>query len=167
MVDCSSRGGARRRGCYSQATNDHTDGPGRTGRFGADGHDRTGLDVYNATILIDQAGAAVGVGHDHIARLQFGNPVVGTLSLSARVANRLARAAMGRWPEPGPFPEETRRSIFRRLLTEWAVITCAAALFFILVPLAVAPEEARPPILVAILLPAIVGGLGLVVKFLL
>ena len=74
---------------------------------------------------------------------------------------------MGRWPEPGPFPEETRRSIFRRLLTEWAVITCAAALFFILVPLAVAPEEARPPILVAILLPAIVGGLGLVVKFLL
>src|ERR1700738_3178610 len=82
MADCSSRGGARCRGCYSQATNDHTDGPGRTGRFGADGHDRTGLDLYNATILIDQAGAAAGVGHDRIARLQFGSAAHGSITIS-------------------------------------------------------------------------------------
>ena len=34
-------------------------------------------------------------------KLQFGNPVVGTLSIAAHAANRLARAALGRWPEAG------------------------------------------------------------------
>ncbi|MPZ34968.1 MAG: hypothetical protein GEV13_29005 [Rhodospirillales bacterium] len=48
-----------------------------------------------------------------VAVLQFGNPVVGTLRVSARVADRLARAAMGRWPEVGPFPENKRSGIFR------------------------------------------------------
>jgi hypothetical protein len=46
----------------------------------------------------------------------------------------------------------------RRLLTQWVVITCAAPLFFILVLLAVAPPEGRPPIVVAVLFPAIVFG---------
>ena len=61
------------------------------------------------------------------AKLQFGNPMVGRLSISAHVANRLARAAMGRWPETGPFPEETRGDTFRRLLAQWAVGTCVVA----------------------------------------
>lgn len=102
-----------------------------------------------------------------VAKLQFGSPAVGSLTISARVANRLARAAMGRWPETGPFPEEKRRDTLRRLLTEWALTTCAAALFFTLAPLAVAPTEARPPIVVAILLPAIVFGVGTLVRYLL
>jgi hypothetical protein len=100
-----------------------------------------------------------------VAELQFGNPVVGRLSVSAHVADRMARAAMGRWPEAGAFPEETRGDVFRRLLTQWAVATSFAALFFTLVPLAVAPSGARPPILVAILFPAIVFGVAFIVKF--
>jgi hypothetical protein len=36
-----------------------------------------------------------------VAKLQFGNPATGSLTISARVADRLARAAMGRWPETG------------------------------------------------------------------
>jgi hypothetical protein len=100
-----------------------------------------------------------------VAKLQFGDPVVGTLSIPAHVADRIARAAMGRWPEEGPFPEEKSGDTFRRLLVQWAAITTLAALFFILVPLAVAPSGARPPIAVAILFPAIVFGSASIVRF--
>jgi hypothetical protein len=99
------------------------------------------------------------------AKLQFGYPVVGTLRLSTRTADRIARAAMGHWPEAGPFPEEKRADTFRRLLAQWAGTTVLAALFFTLVPLAVAPSGGRPPILVAILFPAIVFGFAFVVRF--
>lgn len=40
-----------------------------------------------------------------------------------------------------------------------------AALFFILVPLAVAPPGVRPPIVVAILFPAIVFGVVTIVRY--
>jgi hypothetical protein len=100
-----------------------------------------------------------------VAKLQFGKPVVGTLSIPAHAADRMARAAQGCWPEAGPFPAEKRGDTFRRLLGQWAVMTSFAALFFILVPLAVAPSEARPPILVAILFPATVFGIASVVRF--
>lgn len=98
-------------------------------------------------------------------KLQFGNPVIGTLSISAHVANRLARAPLRRWPETGPFQEEKRSDVFRRLLAEWAIATCLAALFFALVPPAVAPSGTRPSILVAILFPAIVFALASIVRF--
>lgn len=100
-----------------------------------------------------------------VAKLQFGNPAIGSLTIQAHVADRLARAAMARWPETGPFPEEKHHDTLRRLLTDWALMTCAAALFFTLVPLAVAPREGRPPIVVAILFPAIVIGMITVVRF--
>jgi hypothetical protein len=101
-----------------------------------------------------------------VAKLQFGSPAIGSLTIGAHVANKLARASMGRWPETGPVPEEGHRDTLRRLLTEWALVTCAAALFFTLVPLAVAPPEGRPPIAVAILFPAIVFGVVTIVKYL-
>jgi hypothetical protein len=100
-----------------------------------------------------------------VAKLQFGSPSVGSLTIPAHVANRLARAAMGRWPEIGPLPEEKHRDTLRRLLTQWAVMTCAAALFFTLVPLAVGPTGARPPIVVAILFPAIFFGVVAIVRY--
>jgi hypothetical protein len=99
------------------------------------------------------------------AKLQFGHPMVGTLRISTRTADRIAHAAMGHWPEAGPFPVEKRSDTFRRLLAQWAVTTMLAALFFTLVPLAVAPSGGRPPILVAILFPAIVFGFAFVVRF--
>jgi hypothetical protein len=99
------------------------------------------------------------------AKLDFGSPGVGSLTIPAHVANRLARAAMGRWPETVPFPEEKRRDTLRRLLIQWAATTCAAALFFTLAPLAVAPPGARPPIVVAILFPATVFGVFTVVRY--
>jgi hypothetical protein len=100
-----------------------------------------------------------------VVRLQFGDPEVGTLTNAPHVASRLARAAGALWPEPGPVPEPNRSDVARRLLGEWLLLTCMSALFFILAPLA-APKNARPPIAVAILFPAIVLGVVVLVKFL-
>jgi hypothetical protein len=100
-----------------------------------------------------------------VAKLQFGAPGVGSLAIPAHVANRLARAAMGQWPESGPFPEENHRDTLWRLLTQWGAMTCVAALFFTLVPLAVAPSGDRPPIFVAILFPAIAFGAITIVRY--
>lgn len=100
-----------------------------------------------------------------VAKLQFGSPGVGSLTIPAHIANKLASAVMGRWPETGPFPEEKHRDTFRRLLTQWAVITCVAALFFTIVPLAVAPPGSRPPIVVAILFPAIIFGVVTIARY--
>jgi hypothetical protein len=99
------------------------------------------------------------------AKLQFGSPAIGSLTIPAHVANRLARAAMGLWPEPGPFPEERRGDTLRRLLTQWALITCAAALFFTLVTLAVVPAGGRAPIVVGIVFAAIFFGVVTVVRY--
>jgi len=99
------------------------------------------------------------------AELRFGNPVVGRLSIRAHVADKLAHAAGEHWPEAGPIQEENRIDVIRRLLSEWAVRTGIAALIFTLVPLFYAPQQARLPILVTILFPAIVFGLAYIVKF--
>lgn len=100
-----------------------------------------------------------------VAKLQFGNPVIGSLTIPAHVADSLARAELRRWPELGPFPERTRRDTLRRLLIQWAVPTCFAALFFTLAPLAMAPSQNRPPIAATILFPAIVFGIFTVVGY--
>jgi hypothetical protein len=99
------------------------------------------------------------------AKLQFGNPEIGSLTISAPVANWLASAAMGRWPETGAFPQEKHAETLWRLLTQWAAMTCVAALFFTLVPLIAAPTGARPPIVVAILFPAIFFGVVTIARY--
>jgi hypothetical protein len=73
-----------------------------------------------------------------MAKLQFGRPAVGTLRVPAHIANRLASAVLGRWPEPGPFDPESRGETFRRRFIEWALITGIAATFFIVTPRIVA-----------------------------
>jgi hypothetical protein len=84
------------------------------------------------------------------------------LSLDSVVANRLARAAASRWPEPGPFPKETNAAVRARFLKQWLGGTTIAAAFFVFVPLVTAPAGDRPPIAFAILFPAIVfGGVAL------
>jgi hypothetical protein len=100
-----------------------------------------------------------------VVDLQFGNPVVGTLSISGNTADRLAAAAAGRWPESPPFFSESARHQFRRLLPAWALASGCAAISFVIVSLVVAPASARPPIAIAILLPAIFFGLVWMVRF--
>ena len=100
-----------------------------------------------------------------VAELRFGMPAVGKLRIAGYVADRLARAASGRWPETGPFPEEKTGDVFRSILAQWVMVAGFAALFFTLVPLAVAPSGNRPPIVVAILFSAIAYGVVSIVNF--
>ena len=98
-------------------------------------------------------------------KLHFDNPVIGTLRIRPDDAERLAFTASGRWPKTEPRPEEGRRNILRRLLTQWAVFTGAAALFFVFAPL-LGPGGGRPPLLIGILFPAIFFGVVTFVRFL-
>jgi hypothetical protein len=101
------------------------------------------------------------------ATISFGNPSVGSLTLMADLANRLARVAGKSWPEPGPFPEETNTQASSRILKQWLAMTGFAAAFFIVAPRLITPNGAdRPPIVVAILFPAIVFGIAAMVKYL-
>lgn len=100
-----------------------------------------------------------------VAKLRFGHPAIGSLTIPAHVANRLADAATGLWPETGPFPQESHRDTLRRLLTQWALATSVAALFFTVAPLAFGPAGGGPPIVVAILFPAIVFGGVTIVRY--
>jgi hypothetical protein len=93
-----------------------------------------------------------------IAELQFGNPPAGTLRIPSYLADRLGRASLGRWPEPGPFPEETSSEVFVSIAKQWIVVTLLAATFFIVVPRMVSPDANFPPVSVAILLPGVVFG---------
>jgi hypothetical protein len=100
------------------------------------------------------------------ATLEFGAQSYPRLSIPDEVANRLARSASNRWPEPGPFPEESDTQALSRIAKQWLARSGLAAAFFIVVPLIVAPEGARPPIAVAVLFPAIVFGAGAVYQYL-
>ena len=101
-----------------------------------------------------------------VAKLTFGQPSNGNLKVFAEVADRMARAADNHWPEPGPFPQETGSQSFSRIAKRWVAMTGLAAVFFIIAPRLIAPNPAaRPPIVVAILFPAIVFGLGAMVEY--
>jgi hypothetical protein len=101
------------------------------------------------------------------AKISFGQPALGTLTIPAEVADRLARAAGGLWPELGPFPEETNRQTSSRIFKQWAAMTSFAAAFFIIVPRLTMPKgAAAPPIIVAVLFPAIVFGVAGLIQYL-
>lgn len=100
-----------------------------------------------------------------VAKLQFGSPAIGSLTVASQVANKLARASGKQWPESGPFPEEQREAVIQRLGIGWVAATALAAAFFILAPMLMAPGSARPPVVVAILFPAVVFGIGALVQY--
>jgi len=99
-----------------------------------------------------------------VAKLSFGAQASGDITIPSDVADRIARAAGSRWPEPGSFPVETTGQARSRIVKQWLVTTSIAAAFFTIAPRLVTSSGAsRPPILVAILFPATVFGvLGLV-----
>jgi hypothetical protein len=102
-----------------------------------------------------------------VAIISFGQPAIGNLTLSAEVADRIARTAGGLWPEPGPFPVETSSAALSRTLKQWAATTAFAAAFFIVVPRLMAPHTAgKPSIIVAVLFPAIFFGIGGLIQYL-
>lgn len=100
------------------------------------------------------------------ATLFFGEPRIGSLRIPAHVADSLARSAHGNWPEPGPFPEEARSKVFTSIFRAWLIGTVLASLFFTVVPRLAAPNSTNyPPIAVAILFPAVLGGIVSVFRY--
>jgi hypothetical protein len=100
------------------------------------------------------------------AKLSFGQPPMGSLSIPAEIADRLARTAGNRWPETGSFPEETSRQAVSRIAKRWVAMTSLVAAFFIIAPrLASTKAGDGPPIIVAVLFPAIVFGIGAMVQY--
>ena len=101
-----------------------------------------------------------------VAKLSFGQPSIGKLTVFADVADRMARAAGNHWPESGSLPEETGGQAFSRLAKQWVFMTTFAAGFFIIAPRFLSPRGvAGPPIAVAILFPAVVFGIGALVQY--
>ena len=100
------------------------------------------------------------------ATISFGNPPIGSLTLMAELGDRLASVAGKAWPEPGSFPQETNPQASSRIFKQWLAVTAFAAAFFMVVPRLMVPDgAARPPILVAILFPAIVFGIAALVQY--
>jgi hypothetical protein len=87
------------------------------------------------------------------------------LTLQNYVADRLARSVPTRWPEEGPFPEQTYQEAAWGVFKLWAVVTIFAALFFTVVPRLMSANGAYPPIMVAIGFPAIFFGIAALINF--
>lgn len=102
-----------------------------------------------------------------VAKLSFGQPAEGALTLSAALADRLAIAAGTRWPEPGSFSAETPVAARTRVLKQWLVLTALGSAFFIAVPRLVSPiAGGYPPVALAIALPAVVFGVAALIEYL-
>jgi hypothetical protein len=104
------------------------------------------------------------------AELQFGNPPIGRLVISAHIGDRLARSALGHWPEAGPFPQERKIQAFVSVLKQWMLSTIIAALFFTMAPRLASsvggfPPGAGPPVSVAIIFPAVVFGIAGIFRY--
>lgn len=101
-----------------------------------------------------------------VAKLAFGRPPIGNLTLTAKAADRLARTAGSRWPESGSLPEESSGQALSRIVKQWLAMTFFAATFFTVVPRLIGPKPANfPPIVVTVLFPAIVFGIGAIVQY--
>jgi hypothetical protein len=99
------------------------------------------------------------------ALIEFGFPPLGRLTIPAYLANRLAQAADRRWPEPDPPPVETPRESAAAVIKLWALST-AFVVAFVLAPRLIAPHtEPAPPVLVAVLSPGILFGIGALIEY--
>ena len=106
--------------------------------------------------------------HDRIlwkvAALRFGayGP---RLKIMSHVADRLAAAAGGQWPERGVFRRETAPQAAIRIGIQWLAATAVAATFFSLVPRFAGAPAGFPPLAVAIALSALVFGVASLFRF--
>lgn len=94
------------------------------------------------------------------ADLSFGTS--GKLRVSDLLADRLWQTIPQSWPEKGIPEAVTSTRVLRHYFLRWMVLTSVASAFFIIAPrLVVHGSGNYPPILVAVLFPAIATGLAL------
>ena len=99
------------------------------------------------------------------AELSFGT--YGKLRISDLLADRLWQTAPQHWPEKGIPEPVTGARAFRYYFLQWLTVTTIAAAFFIIGPRILDEGSTNyPPVLVAILFPAIAVGLVSAVQYL-
>jgi len=99
------------------------------------------------------------------ARLEFGRPSNGSLTVLATTADRLARTAGGDWPEPGPFPFQSTGHILAGVVLQWAALSSLVAVLLIVISLVYAPARPFLPLPICIGLPGLAMGLVACVQF--
>ena len=101
-----------------------------------------------------------------MVRLGFGWPEGGVLSIDARAWARLVEEAGLAKGDPRVLPLETNGQLARSLILQWLIITCGAAAFYYFGSRQMgAKDENGPPLALCILFPAIVFGIGQIVRF--
>ena len=100
-----------------------------------------------------------------MAELQFGQPLIGNLSLQEHVANRIGRMAGEHWPERYMPEEASRQQTALALFRYWVGYTALAATFFTVTPMLDNPGGPRPSLAETILFPATIFGIASVVAY--
>lgn len=91
------------------------------------------------------------------AELSFGT--TGKLRITDMLADQIWQTVPQGWPEKGIPQPITGTRVLRQCFLQWLTLTTAASVFFIVAPrIAFQRSYAYPPILVAVLFPAIVIG---------
>jgi hypothetical protein len=99
-------------------------------------------------------------------QIAFGQPVVGTLTIPADVANRLAHAAAGHWPETDPISNDASGEAASSILKQWIVMTILVSVFFIVATRIMIPPGQKPPsAILLILFPATIFGINAIVQY--
>lgn len=100
-----------------------------------------------------------------MVKLSFGNPPNGRLKISIRSWSRLVAAARPATTVQMPAaPEVSREAVARRMFLEWLVLTGIGSTFFLVVTSSWESDE-RIPIAFCIGLPAIMFGIGQLIRF--
>jgi hypothetical protein len=101
-----------------------------------------------------------------MVELEFGQPVLGRLMLTAQLGNRLAQAAGSRWPErympAPPSPQQMALGLF----SLWLLLGGGAGLFFTLVTRWAPPQGQQPPLALTLGFPLAAVGISCLVYFL-
>ena len=101
-----------------------------------------------------------------VVQIAFGQPVVGTLTIPTDVANRIARAAAGHWPETGPIVSDSSGEAASRIVKQWIVMTILASVFFIVAShFMMPPGQKSPSDILLILFPATIFGINAIVQY--
>jgi hypothetical protein len=91
------------------------------------------------------------------AELSFGTN--GRLRITDLLANRLWQIVPQSWPEKGMPQQITDNRLLRQYFLQWLTLTTIASVFFIVAPrIAIQRSDGYPPVVIAVLFPAIVIG---------
>lgn len=91
------------------------------------------------------------------AELRFGQPEIGSLKISAYIADRLAFHAEGLWPEPGPIRAETALQIVVRVVIDWLIISTILSFFVFVAGYLTRASTDRIPVEIVFVLPVLIG----------